>query len=203
MSMSIVGATSLLGSFLHSRNGHFYWRAALYFGAAGMIGSYAGASVTHLVPSAMLVLLFAGVMFVVGSLMLTGRNRIAYEGPPCSLTRFMITGLAVGCLSGFLGVGGGFLIVPALVWFTGLDTKRAVGTSLAIIAGNSASGLVGQLRYTRWDWGVTAQFIALSLAGMGIGVTLASRTPDRLLRKIFAVVVIGIAAAMCFKSYAG
>jgi len=89
------------------------------------------------------------------------------------------------------------------VWFTGLDTKRAVGTSLAVIAGNSAAGLVGQLRYTHWDWAVTAQFVALALAGMVIGVALASRTPDRLLRKIFAVVVIGIATAMCFKSYAG
>jgi uncharacterized membrane protein YfcA len=69
-----------------------------------------------------------------------------------------------------------------------------------VIACNSASGLIGQLRYTHWNWVVTVQFIVLSLAGMGIGVALASRTPDRLLRRVFGVVVIGIAAAMCLNA---
>ena len=199
MSMSIVGATSLLGSYLHWRHGNFYWKAALYFGGAGMVGSYAGSTFTHLISSTQLTLLFAGVMFIVGTLLLTGNNRIPPHREPCSLPRFLATGFAVGCLSGFLGVGGGFLIVPALVWFTGLDTRRAVGTSLAIIAANSASGLIGQLRYTSWSLAVTSQFVLISLIGMGIGVAIASRTPDRMLRKVFAILVLGIATAMCFK----
>ena len=197
--MSIVGATSLLGSYLHWRQGNFHWRAALNFGGAGMVGSYAGSTLTHLVSSTQLTLLFAGVMFVVGTLLLAGRNNTPVVRQHCSLSRLLATGLAVGCLSGFLGVGGGFLIVPALVWFAGLDTKRAVGTSLAIIAANCASGLTGQLRYTRWDPGITAEFVVLSLAGMIAGVAIASRTPDRMLRKVFAVLVLGIATAMCIK----
>ena len=128
--------------------------------------------------------------------MLTGRMVHLDEALHCSMRRFLAVGFAVGVLSGFLGVGGGFLIVPALVWFTRLDTKRAVGTSLAVIAGNSASGLVGQLRYAHWDWTLTGLFMAVSLAGMGLGVLVAARSPDRLLRRVFGVAVILVAAAM-------
>jgi uncharacterized membrane protein YfcA len=117
--------------------------------------------------------------------------------PPCSMQRFLATGFGLGCLSGFLGVGGGFLIVPALVWFIGLDTKRAVGTSLAVIACNSVSGLAGQLRYTQWNWTATGEFVGLSLVGMGIGVALARRAHDRMLRKAFGMAVVAIAVAMC------
>ncbi len=197
MSLAIVGSTSAVGSYLHSRQGNFYWRAALFFGGAGMVGSYVSSGFTHLAPSSLLVILFAVVMLVSGVLMFTGRTVDVCDAAPCSLRRFLATGFLVGLLSGFLGVGGGFLIVPALVWFTGLDTKRAVGTSLAVIALNSVSGLVGQLRYAQWDWVLTGQFILASIAGMGVGVVLSARTPDRLLRRVFAVAVIAIATAMC------
>lgn len=201
MGLAIVGSTSLVGSYLHSRHGNFYWRAAVYFGGAGIAGSYFGSTFTHLLPSAVLVLLFALIMLIAGTLMLFRRVVATvphHLHPPCSMQRFLATGFGVGCISGFIGVGGGFMIVPALLWFIGLDARRAVGTSLAIIACNSAAGLIGQLRYTRWDWGVTGQFIAVSLAGMGIGVALARRAPDRALRKAFGATVIAIAVAMCF-----
>jgi uncharacterized membrane protein YfcA len=197
MSLAIVGSTSLVGSYLHSRYGNFHWRAAIFFGSAGVIGSYLGSGFTHLVSSQALVILFAVVMMIAGVLMFVGRTVDLYEALPCSLRRFFATGFVVGLLSGFLGVGGGFLIVPALVWFTRLDTRRAVGTSLAVIAANSASGLIGQQRYTHWDWASTLQFICVSLLGLGIGVLLASRTPTRMLRRVFAVAVIAIATAMC------
>jgi uncharacterized membrane protein YfcA len=199
MSMSIVGATSLFGSYLHSRRGNFYWKAALYFGGAGVVGSYIGSTFTHLLSSRRLVMVFAGLMFIVGFIMLFGHRPSRRVGPPTSLARFLTTGFGVGLLAGFLGVGGGFLILPALVWFTGLEPRRAVGTSLAIIAANSVTGLIGQMRYTQWDWGVTAQFVLLSLGGMAIGVALASHTPERFLRRVFGVVVLGIALAMCFR----
>jgi hypothetical protein len=202
MALAIVGSTSAVGSYLHARHGNFYWRAAVYFGAAGVVGSYFGSTFTHFLPSRVLVMLFALIMLIAGSLMLTrrtGGDAIPHHvHPPCSMQRFLATGFGVGCLSGFLGVGGGFLIVPALVWFIGLDTKRAVGTSLAVIACNSASGLIGQLRYTHWDWAATGEFIAVSLVGMGMGVALARRAPDRILRKAFGVAVIAIAVAMGF-----
>lgn len=200
MALAIVGSTSLIGSWLHARHGNFYLRAALYFGAAGVAGSFFGSTFTHYLPSKALVGLFAAIMLAAGVTML--RRRAAGEDaphevhPPCSMRRFLATGFGVGCLSGFLGVGGGFLIVPALVWFIGLDTKRAVGTSLAVIACNSAAGLIGQLRYTKVDWMLTGGFLLASFAGMGIGVALARRAPGPWLRKTFGVAVIAIALAM-------
>jgi uncharacterized membrane protein YfcA len=196
MSLAIVGATSLFGAFLHSRYGHFSSRSAVHFGSAGVAGSLVGSSLTHLMPSPVLVGLFAILMFFAGALMFTGKA-VEFEGPPCSLRRLLVTGFGVGILSGFLGVGGGFLIVPALVWFTRLDTRRAVGTSLGVIACNSAAGLIGQRRFVHWSWPLTGQFVLLSLIGMAIGVALASRTPTRMLRRVFAAAVIAIAAAMC------
>jgi uncharacterized membrane protein YfcA len=125
MSLAIVGSTSLVGSWLHSRHGNFYWRAVLYFGSAGVLGSYFGSTFTHLVPSPALVGLFALVMLIAGSLMLAARTVHLQDAAHCSFRRFLATGFAVGLLSGFLGIGGGFLIVPALVWFNRMDTKRA------------------------------------------------------------------------------
>ncbi len=196
MSMAIVGSVSLLGSYLHSRRGNIALRTAVYFAAAGMVGAYVGSTGTHLISSSLLLFLFAMLMFLVGSIMLAGKQPESSREHSCSLPRGLIVGFGVGLLTGFLGVGGGFLIVPALVWFTGLDTKRAVGTSLAIIAANSAAGLLGQLRYTHWSWGLTAEFVGLSLMGMVVGVTIATRARDRSLRRAFAVMVLAVATAM-------
>jgi len=98
-------------------------------------------------------------------------------------------------LTGFLGVGGGFLIVPALVLFAGLDMKRAVPTSLAIIAFNSLGGLAGQLRYAQFDWLLTAAFLGLALAGMFGGTTIARRLSAYHLRRGFAwaIILLGVA----------
>ena len=88
------------------------------------------------------------------------------------------------------------MIVPALVWFARLDAKKAVGTSLGIIAVNSAAGLAGQLRYTRWNWPLTMTFLACSLIGMSLGVPIAKRAPERVLRIAFAIVVLAVAVAI-------
>ena len=160
MSMAIVGGTSIAGGYFHWRNGNFLWKPALLFGVTGIVGAYLGSSGTHLVSSAVLMLLFAGLMLAVGARMLGGTQVLA-SGVACSLNRCIPVGFAVGLVTGFLGVGGGFLIVPALVWFAGLDVKRAIGTSLGIIAANSAAGLAGQLRYSHWDWRLTGAFLAM------------------------------------------
>ena len=118
------------------------------------------------------------------------------------MQRCISTGFAVGLLGGFLGIGGGFLIVPALVWFAGLDTRRAIGTSLGIIAVNLAAGLVGQLRYSDWDWVLTSKFLASSLIGMGVGTLISQRAPERTLRKAFAAVVFVAAVAVGWQTLA-
>ncbi len=196
MSMAIVGGTSLAGSYLHWRRGNFLLKTALLFSASGIAGAYLGSIGTHLVSSSLLMLLFSALMLIVGALMLAGRKPVSASNARCSAFRCIPAGFVVGLVTGFLGVGGGFLIVPALIWITGLDAKRAIGTSLGIIAINSAAGLSGQLHYAHWDWLLTGKFVTCSFIGMGIGIPLAARAPEHGLRTAFAALVIAVALAI-------
>jgi uncharacterized membrane protein YfcA len=195
MSMAIVGATSLVAAFLHWRQGRFHNKAALLLGITGMGGAYLGFVFTHLVSSSALLLMFAAIMLIVGLIMLRGGFQGLTPGQ-CHPLKCAVVGAAVGVLTGFLGVGGGFLIVPALVLFAGLDTKKAVGTSLGIIALNSFSGLFGQLRYAPVDWRSTAEFTFLALGGMVMGFALSNRASEPALRKAFAVLLLMIAVTV-------
>ncbi|MGH9645637.1 MAG: sulfite exporter TauE/SafE family protein [Bryobacteraceae bacterium] len=193
MSMAVVGGTSLVGSYFHWRSGNFLLKPGLLFSATGIVGAYLGSSGTHLVSSSVLMLLFSGLMLVVGARMLVGREAVRVTTVTCSPYLCIPSGFAVGLVTGFLGVGGGFLIVPALIWFARLDAKRAIGTSLGIIAVNSAAGLTGQLRYVHWDWALTGMFLGCSMIGMGLGIPISRRAPERTLRKAFAIVVLAVA----------
>jgi hypothetical protein len=95
-------------------------------------------------------------------------------------------------MTGFLGVGGGFLIVPALIIFGGLAPKTAVGSSLAIIGLNSAAGFLGHLRYGEINWLVTAAFLVLALVGMWIGTKICSQLSQRTLQRSFAWFIIAV-----------
>jgi len=180
--MAIVGATSLFGSLVQLRRGNVAVRTALIFSATGMAGAFVGAAGTHLVSKRILLLSFAGLMLVVGSLMLRG-NRGMNRKSSCSIPRCLAVGFGVGLLTGFLGVGGGFLIVPALVLSAGLDTRLASGTSLAVIALNSTTGLLGLL----------APFLFCALVGILAGIALGHRLNERVLRRVFAAALIVLA----------
>ena len=195
MSLVIVGATAAVGSYLQSRRAGIDARAAIIFGATGVAGAFAGAKLTPLVGGGALMAIFAALMLLAGWRMLAGVGR---EAAPraCSVPRCAMVGAGLGVLTGFLGIGGGFLIVPALVLAAGLDMKRAVPTSLAIIAFNAAGGLAGQLRGAAIDWPLTAAFLAFALAGMAGGSAVAGRVSAARLRQIFAWAVIALGAAM-------
>lgn len=195
MSLVIVGTTAAVGSYVQSRSAGLHARAAVIFSATGMVGAFGGARLTHLVGGGTLMAIFAALMLLAGWRMLAGRAEAAAPHE-CSIPRCAIVGLAVGILTGFLGVGGGFLIVPALVLAAGLDMKRAVPTSLAIIACNSAGGLAGQMRYATFDWALTAAFLGFALAGMGAGSLIARRLSPARLRQAFAWAVIGLGAVI-------
>ncbi|HSR05812.1 MAG TPA: sulfite exporter TauE/SafE family protein [Bryobacteraceae bacterium] len=192
MSLAIVGGTSLLGALLQFRKGNLHLKAVLLFSITGIIGAFLGSGATHLLSKQALLLVFAAIMLVVGSLMLSGRPRLK-EGRKCQVWPCLVVGLVVGVLTGFLGVGGGFLIVPALVMAAGLSVRMSGGTSLAIIALNSASGLVGQSRFVRVDWALLVPFLALACGGMLAGLAFANRVPDKNLRRIFAGALIALA----------
>jgi uncharacterized protein len=193
MSLVIVGATSAAGSLIHLRRGAFDLRVGAFFAATGIVGAFFGAKFTHMVSARVLLLCFGGLMSIVGLRMLLG-SQDAPPGRQCRPLRCLVTGVAVGLLTGFLGVGGGFVILPALVLFAGLEMKAAVGTSLAVIAVNSFAGLLGQLHYVQFDWPITLGFLGAALVGMVGGIAVASRISSRSLRRAFAgsIIVLGI-----------
>ena len=195
MSLVIVGATSFVGAFLHLRRGNLAVKPVVFFSLTGMAGSFLGSSGTHLLPKRLLMLLFSGIMLIVGLMMWRGVTALR-RAKSCSVHQCLLAGFVVGLLTGFLGVGGGFLIVPALVLFAGLDTRMAAGTSLGVIAFNCATGLLGQLRFVQIDWGLLWGFLVSTLVGMVLGATVSGRLPEYWLRRTFAITILVLAFAL-------
>ncbi|MHA3771479.1 sulfite exporter TauE/SafE family protein [Verrucomicrobiota bacterium sgz303538] len=195
MSLAVVGTTSLVGGGLNLKRGLVHPKAAALFSSTGIIGALGGAQLTHLVSPAILLLLFAALMIVIATLMLLRSGKPKPKpGTVCHWPRCAATGLGVGVLTGFLGVGGGFLIVPAMVIFGRLATKTAIGTSLLVIAVNSFAGLIAHLQKTSFNWGVAGMFTAVALVGMLIGLQFASRVSGERLNRWFAWFVLAVAA---------
>lgn len=195
MSLAIVGATSAGAAALKYRLGHVHLRATALFSLSGVIGAFLGSRLTHLVGQRVLMLLFAGVMIAVAVAMLRHAEGVGEERE-CRQVRCMLIGATIGVLTGFLGVGGGFLLVPALVLFAGIATKRAVGTSLAIISFNAASGFAGHVRYSDLDWRGTAMFLAVALLGMLLGMAISSKFGETRLTHVFAYFVLVVATVI-------
>jgi uncharacterized protein len=141
-------------------------------------------------------------LVIVGATSAMG-SQTAAPGRQCIPLRCLVTGIAVGLLTGFLGVGGGFVILPALVFFAGLEMKVAIGTSLAVIAVNSFAGLAGQLHYVQFDWPITLGFLGVALAGMVCGVAAASRISSESLGRAFAGTIIALGGFLLVKNLLG
>lgn len=194
-SLAIVGINSTVGALFHQRSGTFHWKVALLFGGAGMITAYLAAGLSQRLSPALLMVLFALLMLVVGSLMILQKRNEPEDHAAQEMRStpnvwvILLAGVIVGLLTGLLGVGGGFLIVPALVMLVGLPMVQAVGTSLAIIAANSFAGLLGHLGVPLDLW-LTIVFAGAGIAGTFAGSKLARRLPANRLRQSFAVFVI-------------
>jgi uncharacterized membrane protein YfcA len=202
MSLAIVGGTSAAGMWWKHRQGLVHWRAAAWFGGAGMVGSLAGVQLTHLVSPGVLMLIFAGLMAVVGGRMLARRGDDAIEPlPDCRPLRCGLAGMGVGLLTGFIGVGGGFLLVPAMILFARLPIAVAAGTSLAVIAVNSLAGWLGHLGHEPFAWGMTGAFLLAALAGMASGARLGGRISRTTMRQAFGWFVLTVAAFVLVNSW--
>lgn len=200
MSLAVVGATSLFGSFLHYRKNNLDLRGGAVFGGAGVVGAFLGAPLTTLVSPEMLLLLFGLLMLVVASVMIAKRGSADVETHAAHPVQAVLAGLGVGVLTGFLGVGGGFLIVPALVFFGGLDMRKAVGTSLFVIFLNCVAGLAAHLG-RGFDLGLTATVMALAVGGAIVGTLISGKMPAQRLQTVFAILVLGVGVVVVFKNY--
>ena len=194
LSLFIVGVAALVGALQRIRGGGIHPKAALMFALSGMVGAAGGARLTPLVSGRVLMVIFAMLMLVVAVNMLIGKNDELSPAAECKPLRCLLAGLAVGVLTGFIGVGGGFLLVPALVKFAKLPLRQATGTSLAIIAFNSASGFLGHFGEAPPRWPLAFLFAGIAAAGVLAGASLAKRMPVARLRQGFAVMVIATGA---------
>lgn len=194
-SLAIVGANSALGVLFHCTHGAVHWRIALLFGSIGMVTSYLAAGVSKQFSATALLVAFALLMLVISLLMLRSRPTPATSDGHIHTVKVLISGAVVGLLTGILGVGGGFLIVPALVMLVGLPIRQAVGTSLVIIAMNSAAGFLGHIGGA-FDLHITLLFIVGGLAGSFLGARLATRLDANLLRRLFALFVLVLGALL-------
>lgn len=193
-SLAIVGANSAMGMMFHQAQGTLNWRVALLFGGVGMGVSYLFAGVSKHVSPVLLMVAFAALMVVIGVSLLRQPRQEAQSSKPIVLWKVLGGGAGVGALTGILGVGGGFLIVPSLVMLVGMPMREAVGTSLVIIAMNSAAGFLGHLDGATLDAQLIALFVGAGLGGTFVGAKLAKRLPAARLRQAFAwfVMILGV-----------
>ncbi len=193
MSLAVVGVTSLFGAVSHWRAGNVNLRVALTFGVVAMVGTYLGARLAVFFSGAAQLALFAVVMLLAAYFMFRGRKeapaaeaaRARAGGMPLGL--IVLEGLAVGVLTGLVGVGGGFLIVPALVLLGKIPMKEAVGTSLLVIALKSFAGFYGYLGQVEVAWGFMGSFTAVAVVGIVIGTALVRKIPQAALQRAFAI----------------
>ena len=198
-SLAIVGAIAAVGAVPYARQKMVDWHSVLYFGVPGIVGTYGGAALAQWVPGPVQLALFAVVMILAAVLMFRGKKGLEAQGhvPHArqALWKIAIEGLLVGVLTGLVGVGGGFLIVPALVLLGGLSMRLAVGTSLLIIAAKSFAGFY---KYTdvlaeagaHVDWGLIGLFAAIGIVGSFVGNALSQRVPQTQLKRGFAVFLV-------------
>lgn len=189
-SLAIVGAIAAQGAFAQRKIVRFRMGAML--GAFGLLGAVPGALLSKHVAGNVLLLLFAGTMVVAAVAMLRSRTNTAEADRAPKPAVVIASGFGLGFLTGFLGVGGGFLIVPVLVFVLGLSMRDAIGTSLFVIALNSASGLATHAFDGSIDWSIVLLFVIGGITGNIAGLAIGKRLEQRQLKAIFAVFVLGV-----------
>ncbi|MCB0946638.1 MAG: sulfite exporter TauE/SafE family protein, partial [Mycobacterium sp.] len=196
-SLLVVGVTSAVGAITHARAGRVRWKVAAVFGAAAMAGAYAGGRLARFVPGTLLLIAFAGIMIAAAVAMLRGRKDVADESAgPLPVAKIVLQGAAVGLISGLVGAGGGFLLVPALALLGGLPMPVAVGTSLVVISMQSFAGFAGHLASEQIDWKLAAMVTAAAVVGSVIGGRLTSYVQPATLRKAFGWFVLVMASVV-------
>lgn len=210
-SLFVVGSTSLVGAFNNFRKGLVNIKAALLFGASSIITVFLTRK--YLVPAipqkivtiggvaiteAILTMVLFAVLMLLASISMIRNKKAAVEEKECRdflrFNKLTVYGIVIGLVTGFLGAGGGFLLIPALVLLLKLPMKKAIGTSLLIIALNSLIGFTGDLGHFTIDWLFLLKTTVIAISGIFIGGALSKKVPGDKLKKGFGwfVLVMGI-----------
>lgn len=204
MSFPVVGATSLIGAAGNWRAGNIRLTKALLFGLVTMTGAYGGARASRLLDGRAQLFILGLVMAVAAVMMMRSAHQedhapSASAGASIAL---YVVGIAVGALTGIIGIGGGFLLVPALVGFGKVPMREAIGTSLLVIAMNCVSGFAGQREAHAIPWLFVCSFSAAAIVGILIGARIAGRVHASTLKRGFAVLLLVIAVLVLWQNHA-
>jgi uncharacterized membrane protein YfcA len=210
MSLGIVAVTASISGWDNWRRGNVNVKVAAMFGLFGVIGTYGGARLGVYTPVTVQLILFALVMYAAAWKMLQKKKqphaKTAHseaeeiESIKAHMGHIAMHGVGVGVLTGLVGVGGGFLIVPALVLLSGIPMKIAIGTSLVIVAAKSYSGFAGYIGAVPVDWAMMGSFTLLTVAGSFAGTRIAHRFSHEKLKKGFAIFLIIVASYILLKN---
>jgi uncharacterized membrane protein YfcA len=199
MSLAVVAVTSAVGTAVHWQAGHVNVRIATLFGGVAMLGTLVGVRLARFIPGTMQLLIFGAVMFAAAMVMLRGHSpRDEKRGhgvarSVASTVKVVPGGLLVGSLTGIVGVGGGFLIVPALMLMQ-VPLGEAVGTSLLVMTGTCVVGVLGYLGHVSLDWAAVAVIAAGTVPGIAMGSYLHQFVPQSILKQGFALFLFVMAA---------
>lgn len=195
-SLAIVGSIAFIGSLPYAIRAQIHWKSVLFFGLPGMLGSYLGACGSYYISDTIQLILFALMMFLVSGVMIFGPTTFEkFITMQYSIWRIVLEGFIIGCLTGLLGVGGGFLIVPALILFSHMSMFFAIGTSLVIITMNSFIGFIEQLIILRAlqmevNWEIIGIIALVGSLGSFSGSFIAKRFSQFRLRQGFGISVL-------------
>ena len=196
-SLLILMLTGTVATFAHARSRNVSWWIGLRWAALGIVAAYGGGRVAEFIPEGVLVTMFS-VVVVAASLAMMRPRKLTPAVDPRSIpmAKVVVVGAALGFFTGVMGVGGGFLLVPALVLVCGMDVKIAVGTSLLIIAVNSLGGFLGFAAHESFPWRVTLTVAAFNAAGSLVGERIGKRLPGHRLRPAFGMFLLLVGMAM-------
>jgi len=205
-SLLVIGVASTAALCVQRASGLISVRTGLVFGAAGMLGAFAGGRMGSAIPEAVLLTAFGAVMLLTSIVILSVKPtssdaawRHASEEKPVHYVRLVTLALGIGVVTGILGAGGGFLIVPVLVSQIRMPMKRALATSLLVVALQSFAGFTGHLGQANLDWTVVLPFTLIATLGSVVGGALAMRAPTELLRRGFAGLALLVALVVALR----
>lgn len=193
-SLVVVGITSLSALVPHARAGRVQWRTGVTFGVSAMVGAYLAGRIAPYIPAAILMAAFGVVMFVTAVAMLRKNTTSASaRRERASLSLILVEGLVVGGVTGLVGAGGGFLVVPALVLLGGLPIAEAIGTSLMVIAMKSFAAVAGSIGSVSIDPKIVGPIAVITVLGSLLGGWAASKVPASRLQGLFGWFIVVMA----------